>query len=268
MLAAIRAAGHAPTTIHTDNSAAAFSAMTKRYASGSSPSKEDFLGSLTFAPDSRCMPGFPAFLSRNPRRRHVVRLGRGPGERVPAGTRIGYGGTFVLPAGDDRRRRAAGYADGVPRSLSEKDRSSSGGGTADRRRISMDLTASTPPTFPSRPPRRSGRLLRRAGRGTPWGRGGGRGGGTVSWRSSAASGRACHVSSFGAGFPSRLTRSSCDQTFRGGRPGRCSASSTPWGGSSSSRDRRSRARPPALRDPRDGPPGRHGSAPIRCRSSS
>jgi len=155
MLAAIRAAGHAPTTIHTDNSAAAFSAMTKRYASGCSPSKEDFLGVSHIRPGLALyarVPGFPFSESLADVMSFVSVVDQV--KRVPAGTRIGYGGTFVCRRETTVAVVPAGYADGVPRSLSEKGQVLVRG----RRcpiagRISMDLTAVDATDLPE-PPRR------------------------------------------------------------------------------------------------------------------
>ncbi len=75
-------------------------------------------------------------------------------KRVPAGTRVGYGGTFVCRRETTIAVVPAGYADGVPRSLSEKGRVLLHG----RRcpiagRISMDLTTVDVSDLPE-PPRR------------------------------------------------------------------------------------------------------------------
>lgn len=75
-------------------------------------------------------------------------------KRVPPGTRVGYGGTFVTERESVIAIVPAGYADGIPRSLA-------GGGVvlvAGRRcpiagRISMDLTAVDVTGLPSVPPR-------------------------------------------------------------------------------------------------------------------
>jgi alanine racemase len=73
---------------------------------------------------------------------------------VPAGTRVGYGGTFVCARPTTLAIVPAGYADGVPRSLS-------GSGSvliAGRRcplagRVSMDLTTVDVTGLPARPAR-------------------------------------------------------------------------------------------------------------------
>ncbi len=155
MLAEIRAAGHSPTMIHTDNSAAALSAITTRSASGYSPSKKDFLGV------SHIRPGLALF-SRVPGVSFAEEISDVMSfvsvvdqvKRVPAGTRIGYGGTFVC-----RRETAvavvpAGYADGVARSLAGKGHVLLHG----RRcpiagRISMDLTTVDVTDLPDPPSR-------------------------------------------------------------------------------------------------------------------
>ncbi len=136
MLAAIRAAGHAPSMIHTDNSAATLSGL-------SSPSGKDFSpvthvrpGLALYAP----VPGLPLFDSLRDVMSFVSAVDQV--KRVPAGTRIGYGGTFVCGRDTTVALVPAGYADGVPRSLSGKGRVLIRG----RRcpivgRVSMDMTA-------------------------------------------------------------------------------------------------------------------------------
>jgi alanine racemase len=73
---------------------------------------------------------------------------------VPAGTRVGYGGTFVCARETTLAIVPAGYADGVPRHLSGKGQVLVGG----RRcpiagRVSMDLTAVDVTDLPSAPAR-------------------------------------------------------------------------------------------------------------------
>jgi alanine racemase len=73
---------------------------------------------------------------------------------VPAGTRVGYGGTFVCARETTLAIVPAGYADGVPRHLSGKGQVLVGG----RRcpiagRVSMDLTAVDVTDLPSPPAR-------------------------------------------------------------------------------------------------------------------
>ena len=179
MLATIRAAGHVPSMIHTDNSAGVLASLATgenpskvnsegahasrslRGAAGSdrtvfsSPSKK-ILSSVThvrpglalFAP----VPGLPlsdslldvmTFLSA------VDQV-----KRVPAGTRIGYGGTFVCVRETTVALVPAGYADGVPRSVSGRGQVLMHG----RRcpiagRISMDMTAVDATDLPAAPRR-------------------------------------------------------------------------------------------------------------------
>ena len=153
MLEAIRAAGHSPSMIHTDNSAATLSCLF-------SPSKKSPLevshirpGLALYAP----VPGLPlsdslldvmTFLSA------VDQV-----KRVPAGTRIGYGGTFVCARETTVALIPAGYADGVPRSLSGRGSVLIHG----RRcriagRVSMDMTAVDATDLPE-PPRRGDEAL-------------------------------------------------------------------------------------------------------------
>ncbi len=179
MLAAIRAAGHAPSMIHTDNSAAALASLatgknpsnvnsegedaisSPRGTVGSdrtafsSPSKKNFSsvshvrpGLALYAP----VPGLPLFDSLLDVMTFLSAVDQV--KRVPAGTRIGYGGTFVCARETTVALVPAGYADGVPRSLSGKGSVLIHG----RRcpiagRISMDMTAVDATELPE-PPRR------------------------------------------------------------------------------------------------------------------
>jgi len=153
MLAAIRSAGHAPSMIHTDNSAATISRH-------SFPSKKNLLGISHVRPGLALyapVPGLPfseslldvmTFLSA------VDQV-----KRVPAGTRIGYGGTFVCDRETTVALIPAGYADGVPRSLSGRGSVLIHG----RRcriagRVSMDMTAVDATDLPE-PPRRGDEAL-------------------------------------------------------------------------------------------------------------
>jgi alanine racemase len=134
--------------IHTDNSAATLSRLF-------SPSKKDLLGIshvrpglALFAP----VPGLP--LSDSLRDVMTFLSAVDQVKRLPAGTRIGYGGTFVCGRETTVALVPAGYADGVPRSLSGKGQVLIRG----RRcpiagRISMDVTAVDATDLPE-PPRR------------------------------------------------------------------------------------------------------------------
>ncbi len=148
MLAAIRAAGHAPSMIHTDNSSASLSRLF-------SPSKKSLFGISHIRPGLALfahVPGLPlsdslldvmTFVSAVDQVKHV-----------PAGTRIGYGGTFVCARETTVALVPAGYADGVPRSLSGRGQVLIHG----RRcpiagRISMDMTAVDATGLPAAPRR-------------------------------------------------------------------------------------------------------------------
>lgn len=146
MLAAIRAAGHAPSMIHADNSAATLASLaTGENLFGISHVRP---GLALFAP----VPGLPLSDSLLDVMSFVSAVDQV--KRVPAGTRIGYGGTFVCARETTVALVPAGYADGVPRSLSGKGSVLLHG----RRcpvagRISMDMTAVDATDLPE-PPRR------------------------------------------------------------------------------------------------------------------
>jgi alanine racemase len=152
MLAAIRAAGHSPTMIHTDNSAATLSGFD---SSSPTSSKNDLFGISHVRPGLALyarVPGFPLSESLSDVMSFVSVVDQV--KRVAAGTRVGYGGTFVCRRETTIAVVPAGYADGVPRSLSEKGRVLLHG----RRcpfagRISMDLTTVDVTDLPD-PPRR------------------------------------------------------------------------------------------------------------------
>ncbi|HSB35493.1 MAG TPA: alanine racemase [Thermoanaerobaculia bacterium] len=147
MLAAIRGAGHLPTMIHADNSAAMLSS--------SSSSEKNLLGVSHVRPGLALyarVPGLPFSESIADVMSFVSVVDQV--KRVPAGTRIGYGGTFVCRRETTVAVVPAGYADGVPRSLSGQGQVLVRG----RRcpiagRISMDLTAVDATDLPE-PPRR------------------------------------------------------------------------------------------------------------------
>lgn len=182
MLAAIRAAGHAPSMIHTDNSAATLASLAtpgNRESSSkvntegtdATPSRRGFAGDdrkglyfpskhglfevshirpglALFAP----LPGLPLSDSLLDVMSFVSAVDQV--KRVPAGTRIGYGGTFVCARETTVALVPAGYADGVPRSLSGRGHVLIHG----RRcpiagRISMDMTAVDATDLPAAPRR-------------------------------------------------------------------------------------------------------------------
>jgi alanine racemase len=153
MLASIRAAGHSPSMIHVDNSAGALSRL-------SSPSREPRPGVSHIRPGLALyapVPGLPLSESLLDVMSFVSAVDQV--KRVPAGTRIGYGGTFVCARETTVALVPAGYADGVPRSLSGRGSVLIHG----RRcpvagRISMDMTA-VDATDLTEPPRRGDEAL-------------------------------------------------------------------------------------------------------------
>ena len=153
MLAAIRAAGHSPSMIHTDNSAATLASL-------GSPSRKDLLGISHVRPGLALyarVPGLPLSESLLDVMTFISAVDQV--KRVPAGTRIGYGGTFVCARETTVVLVPAGYADGVPRSLSGRGSVLIHG----RRcpiagRVSMDMTAADATDLPE-PPRRGDEAL-------------------------------------------------------------------------------------------------------------
>lgn len=154
MLGAIRAAGHSPSMIHTDNSAAALASLARgedeRRPLGVSHIRP---GLALYAP----VPGLPLSASLRDVMSFVSAVDQV--KRVSAGTRIGYGGTFVCARETTVALVPAGYADGVPRSLSGKGSVLIHG----RRcpiagRVSMDMTAVDATDLPE-PPRRGDEVL-------------------------------------------------------------------------------------------------------------
>ncbi len=179
MLSAIRAAGHAPKMIHTDNSAGVLTRFADREISskvnaaeagasgvprgtgladgrpGFSPSKKILFGLSHIRPGLALYAPVPGLPLKDFLRDVMTFLSAvDQVKRVPAGTRIGYGGTFVCARETTVALVPGGYADGVPRSLSGRGAVLVGG----RRcpiagRISMDVTAVDATDLP-RPPRR------------------------------------------------------------------------------------------------------------------
>ena len=144
---AIRAAGHRPSMIHTDNSAAMLSRLLN------SPSKQVLFevthvrpGLALYArvPGVPGLPGAPGLYEQENPLSDVMSFVSVVDQvkTVPPGTRVGYGGTFVCPRATTLAIVPAGYADGVPRSLSGKGVVLvSGARCPIAGRISMDLTA-------------------------------------------------------------------------------------------------------------------------------
>jgi alanine racemase len=151
ILSLVLSRGHRPTMIHTDNSAATFSRLVN------SPSKP-----VPFEP-THVRPGL-ALYARVPGLSSEQEISLSDVmsfvsvvdqvKTVPAGTRVGYGGTFVAGRTTTLAIVPAGFADGVPRHLSGRGQVLIGG----RRcpiagRVSMDLTAVDVTDLPARPAR-------------------------------------------------------------------------------------------------------------------
>ncbi len=156
-LQTIRAAGHRPSMVHTDNSGATL-ARTGPAISRSSPSKKSLSSVVTHV-----RPGL-ALYARVPEVPSAAGdLLRGvmsfvsvvdQVKTVPAGTKVGYAGTFVCARTTTLAVVPAGYADGVRRHLAGRGQVLIGG----RRcpiagRISMDLTEVDVTDLPSPPVR-------------------------------------------------------------------------------------------------------------------
>jgi alanine racemase len=149
---AVRARGHRPSMIHTDNSAATLSRIS------SSPSKKSSLFEISHVrPGLALYARVPGFSSEQNESLSDVMSFISVVDQVktvPKGTRVGYGGTFVAGRTTTLAIVPAGYADGVPRSLSTQ------GAVliAERRcpiagRVSMDLTAVDVTDLPAPPVR-------------------------------------------------------------------------------------------------------------------
>jgi alanine racemase len=151
---AIRAAGHRPSMIHVDNSAATFSRLVN------SPSKQ-----VLFEP-SHVRPGL-ALYARVPGVRGLSSEANNSlsdvmsfvsvvdqVKTVPPGTRVGYGGTFVAGRTTTLAIVPGGFADGVPRHLSGRGHVLIGGCRCPiAGRVSMDLTAVDVTDLPTQPAR-------------------------------------------------------------------------------------------------------------------
>src|ERR1035437_7906906 len=147
--------GHRPTMIHTDNSAAMLAGL-KNFPS--SPSKRSSLFEISHVRPGLALYARVSGLSSeaNDSLRDVMSFVSVVDQvkTVPAGTRVGYGGAFVAARPTRLAIVPAGYADGVPRSLS-------GHGAvliAGRRcplagRVSMDLTTVDVTDLPAPPAR-------------------------------------------------------------------------------------------------------------------
>jgi alanine racemase len=154
----IRAAGHRPSMVHTDNSGATLARSGRTAPSFSSPSKKSLSSVITHV-----RPGLALYA-------RVPEVESAAGEKlqdvmslvsvvdqvktVPAGTKVGYAGTFVCGRTTTLAVVPAGYADGVRRHLAGRGQVLIGG----RRcpiagRISMDLTEVDVTDLPSPPAR-------------------------------------------------------------------------------------------------------------------
>ncbi len=161
----VRAAGHRPSMIHMDNSGATLTRLAlARHANGvpSSPSKK----SSSFPSSSvvtHVRPGLALYVrvpelssEANDSLRDVMSLVSVVDQvkTVPAGTRVGYGGTFVCARTTTLAVVPAGYADGIRRHLAARGQVLIGG----RRcpiagRVSMDLTEVDVTDLPAPPVR-------------------------------------------------------------------------------------------------------------------
>jgi len=152
ILSLVLSRGHRPSMIHTDNSAATLARIS------SSPSKKS-----SFFEISHVRPGLALYArvpgvssEQNDSLSDVMSFVSVVDQvkTVPKGTRVGYGGTFVAGRTTTLAIVPAGYADGVPRSLSGRGAVLIGG----RRcpiagRVSMDLTAADVTDLPAPPAR-------------------------------------------------------------------------------------------------------------------
>jgi alanine racemase len=149
---AVRARGHRPTMIHTDNSPATLARLDR------SPSRDRSLFEITHVrPGLALYTRVPGLSSEaNDSLRDVMSFVSVVDQvkTVPAGTRVGYGGTFVCTRPTTLAIVPAGYADGVPRHLSDSGQVLIGGWRCPvAGRISMDMTAADVTDLPSPPDR-------------------------------------------------------------------------------------------------------------------
>jgi len=150
---AIRAAGHQPSIIHTDNSAATISRLVN------SPSKQVLFEPTHVRPGLALyarVPGLPLFSEQEDSLSDVMSFVSVVDQvkTVPKGTRVGYGGMFVAGRTTTLAIVPAGFADGVPRHLSGRGHVLIGGRRCSiAGRVSMDLTAVDVTDLPARPAR-------------------------------------------------------------------------------------------------------------------
>jgi alanine racemase len=151
---AVRAAGHRPSMIHMDNSGATLARLATSPLKKTSPSSSAVthvrpgLALYAKVPDlqsegNNSLQDVMSFVS-------VVDQVK----TVAAGTQVGYAGTFVCARTTTLAVIAAGYADGVRRSLSNRGHALVGGKRCPvAGRISMDLTEVDVTDLPSPPAR-------------------------------------------------------------------------------------------------------------------
>jgi alanine racemase len=155
---AVRAAGHRPTMIHMDNSGGTLARLALLPSKKSSSSSSSLSSIVTHVrPGLALYVRVPEIQSEaNDSLRDVMSFVSVVDQvkTVPAGTRVGYAGTFVCSRTTTLAVVAAGYADGVRRSLSNKGQVLVGGTRCPiAGRISMDLTEVDVTDLP-RPPER------------------------------------------------------------------------------------------------------------------
>ena len=150
----VRAAGHRPTMIHMDNSGGTLARLAL-LPSKKSPSSSSVVTHVR--PGLALYAKVPEIQSEaNDSLRDVMSFVSVVDQvkTVPAGTRVGYAGTFVCARTTTLAVVAAGYADGVRRSLSNKGQVLVGGTRCPiAGRISMDLTEVDVTDLPSPPVR-------------------------------------------------------------------------------------------------------------------
>jgi alanine racemase len=149
---AMRARGHRPSMIHTDNSAATLARL------ASSPSKKSALFGISHVrPGLALYARVPGLSSEaNDSLRDVMSFVSVVDQvkTVPKGTRVGYGGTFVAGRMTTLAIVPAGFADGVPRHLSGRGHVLIGGRRCPLAgRVSMDLTTVDVTDLSARPAR-------------------------------------------------------------------------------------------------------------------
>jgi alanine racemase len=148
---AVRARGHQPSMIHTDNSAATLSRLVN------SPSKQVLFEPTHVRPGLALYARVPGFSSEQENLLSDVMSFVSVVDQVktvPPGTRVGYGGTFVAGRTTTLAIVPAGFADGVPRHLSGRGHVLIGGRRCPLAgRVSMDLTAVDVTDLPARPAR-------------------------------------------------------------------------------------------------------------------